>query len=164
MLHAGCVYGAPVCFYSIKYTRHDDSPVNSLGILIENISREKEVWRTVERKHRQLLESEKKLNFVYDAEEQTLSLGHKHLLRGVPARILFTMLLEFAEDRRTLFTYGEFQKDPSIVPEPTTPNLAIRFNRIASTLKRKVPQLNLVKDGRGRLRLRTSSSVSIIQR
>lgn len=160
VLHAGCIYGGPVYLYTLGHSRTTSREKNFLLSLIENSLREKQLWRFLDRKHQEILRPEDAgLSFTFDSDEQTLSVNRKHLLRGVPARILSSMLRQYVEDNRSQFTYGDFLQDREVITEPSNPNLAIRFNRISSTLSRKTPQMCLKKEGRGRLRLRTSCRI-----
>ncbi|MFP4013490.1 MAG: hypothetical protein ACLFVQ_05340 [Chitinispirillaceae bacterium] len=165
VLHAGCIYGGPVYLYTVSHPRNASRQKGFLVKLIENSRKEKQLWRFLNTKHKELLREERVgLSFLFDSDEQTLSVNRKHLLRGVPARILSSMLRQYVEENCSQFTYGDFLRDREIVTEPTNPNLAIRFNRIATTLSRKAPQICLAKEGRGRLRLRMSCRVSYSER
>ncbi len=162
VLHKGCCYGAPVYFYSVSYKKSHQKK-GFLQKAIENTQKEKQSWVELERMHQEAIKTEE-LCFVFDKKEQAISVNHKYLVKGIPARILSRMISQFVDGSRSAFSYSEFLHDREVITEPSNPNLAIRFSRIVSILDKKLPQFSLIKAGRGKLAVKTHCAIKFVER
>lgn len=154
VIHKGCVYGAPVFMYELKYRRFE-RPTNFLSTVISALQKQKsELWLSLQDKHTQVLsKSLLKLDVLYNIGDESISINNVHFISGVPAKILKKVLSTYTETKRTEYQYREFTKDSFIVNDPLNPNFVVRLSRLTKALESTYPELKLFKIAPGRLKL-----------
>ncbi len=100
VLREGCIYDAPLYLARISYPRLSNlSRFGNSQVYLDNVLRsisfpESDAWRKLEQKYADLLDAAgKKLIFEYRTAAQSISIDGKILMAGVPAKILWKILL-----------------------------------------------------------------------
>lgn len=161
-IHKGCVYGAPLYMYELRYCHQFERPANFLSTVISALQEQRsELWLSLKQKHTTLLSKALlKLEILYNRQDESISINGVHFISGVPAKIFKKMLSIYSENRRTEFQYREFTKDSSIVNDPLNPNFVVRLTRLTKALENSYPELHIVKIAPGRLKLAISCALS----
>jgi adenylate cyclase len=89
----------------------------------------------------------------YYAADDSVFIDNEYLIKGVPGRILWTMLKKYAAERRIDFTNREMRLDPQLELPALHENLETRLILLRKRLEERCDYLHLVSTGRGRFRL-----------
>ncbi|MBK8803187.1 MAG: hypothetical protein IPN71_14245 [Fibrobacteres bacterium] len=106
-----------------------------------------------------LLQYRHRLCFVFHHQDETISCNGEHLLRGVPAKILQKVLMAHTLTGRSSFENREFRRDPDLGLDPLNPNLESRIKILSERLEERLVGFRILKNGRGRFDLETSTLV-----
>ncbi|NLL14092.1 MAG: hypothetical protein GX267_11870 [Fibrobacter sp.] len=166
VIHEGCVYGAPLFLYQLIYNHKFERPANFLSLVISALQEQRsERWQLLKEKHDLLvLKALRKLEVVYDCQNESISINGVHFISGVPAKILKKLLSMYCRTKRVEFQYREFTKDPFIVNDPLNPNFVVRLNRLTKALENGYPELQIQRIAPGRLRLEVSCPIKYYEK
>jgi adenylate cyclase len=96
-------------------------------------------------------------------ENDSVFLGEDYLIKGVAGSILWTLLRDYAEKRRTEFTNRELRLDPRIKLPDVSDNLEARLLLLSRRLDERNAQVRIEKAGRGRVRLRVDCPIQLAE-
>lgn len=96
-------------------------------------------------------------------ENDSVFLGEDYLIKGVAGSILWTLLRDYAEKRRTEFTNRELRLDPRIRLPDVSDNLEARLLLLSRRLDERNAQVRIEKAGRGRIRLRVDCPIHLTE-
>lgn len=163
VLHAGCAYGAPFFLCWTEHRKLASRKGGMLTALISDIDREEieEETDLLESRHRALLESlEESALFTYHAEDESLSLNGRHFVKGIPAKIMRSLLLAYLQDGKTEFEYRDFKRDFDISLGQKNANFEVRLYRLMERLAEQKTCVLLKKTSRGRFVIQVSGAVA----
>ena len=162
VLHKGCVYGAPVGLYNLTYTIQRSKPKGFFSTLIDDAVNEASgLWIHIQARHKELLESIKSdYHCIYHAEDESLSVNGRHLVKSIPAKILRHILVRYTRRNQTDFEYREIIKDPDIILDTFNPNLAVRIRRLAKVLEAHFPCIQILRADRGKFSIKVTCTIS----
>lgn len=161
VIHKGCVYGAPLYLYNLRYPNEFERPANFLSIVIAGLQEQRsEMWLSLKQKHNTLISRAlRKLKIEYDCADESISINGVHFISGVPAKIFKKILSVYSSTRRVEFQYREFTKDSKIVNDPLNPNFVVRLTRLTKALENAYPELQIIKVAPGRIMLDISCEI-----
>jgi adenylate cyclase len=87
------------------------------------------------------------------AEDDTIFLGDEYLIKGVAGSILWTLLCDYSEKKRTSFTNRELRLDPRIHLPDIGDNLEARLVLLRRRLAERSADIRIEKTARGRFHL-----------
>ncbi len=90
---------------------------------------------------------------TYYACDDSVFIDGEYLIRGVAGRILRKLLHEYQESGRSTFTNKEIRLDSKLQLPPLKDNLESRLILLKRRLEERCPSLQIIKSGRGQLRL-----------
>lgn len=96
------------------------------------------------------------LTVTYYQADDSVFAGGEYVIKGVPGRILWRLLNEYADDGRTAFTNRELRLDESLGLPPGNDNLEARLLVLRKRLATAGRGIELERVGRGRLALRVN--------
>lgn len=96
-------------------------------------------------------------------EDDTVFLGGEYLIKGVAGAILWLMASDHAASGRVLFTNRELRLDPRLALPQVSDNLEARLVLLQRRLAEHDVGVRLEKVGRGRLELRLSRPLQLVQ-
>ncbi len=167
VLHKGCLYQSPL--FSCVLT-HPSNISFSLPELIRHLVKDGIVEDGVEEKelllkHNRLLKSfEAKADFVYFSSNETVTLNGEFLVKGIPAKILRQLLVEYLDSGKTEFEYRDFKRNLDITLGQKNSNFEVRFYRLAQKFEEKFPSICLEKSTRGRFLLRCDCEIGFSEK
>lgn len=164
VLHAGCAYGAPFFICRTRHRKRADGKAPELTPLIKDIEREdkEEEADSLERKHQELLATFRDTaNFSYHAADESLSLNGKHFAKGIPAKIMRSLLQSYLRTGRTDFEYREFKRDFEISLGQKNANFEVRFYRLMEKVAEQGGSFRIEKTGRGAFRFHVEVDVRL---
>ncbi len=162
VLHQGCAYGAPFFISRTEHRKLNARKDDILGTLISDFDREEQEDESdaLADKHRALLETlEESALFVFHADDESLSLNGRHFVKGIPAKIMRSLLLAHLQDGRTDFEYRDFKRDADISLGQKNSNFEVRLYRLMEKLAEQGTCVRLEKTGRGTFSLRVTGVV-----
>lgn len=154
VLHKGCAYAAPLFLNTVEHRRISSQQKGVLSNLIADIAREEAVQEdALSARHKELLASLSGISeFVYHPSDDSLTLNGAHFTRGIPAKIMKSLLAAYARSGKQEFEYRDFKRDFEISLGQKNPNFEVRFYRLVEKLKAESQGVRLEKTGRGRFR------------
>ncbi len=160
VIRAGSILGAKCYLMRVKWGGIPAVPVESgVARLIRDVMGE-DGPSDLDRAsalHEQLIQQyRQRLQFVYYHQDETISCNGEHLLRGVPAKILYKVLMSHTVTGRTVFEHREFRRDPDLHLDPVNPNLESRIRILSERLEERLPGIRIIKSGRGKFGLETN--------
>lgn len=165
VLHQGCAYGAP---FFISWTEHRKLAALKEGVLttlISDIDREEREDEAdiLEARHMALIDTlGRSATFVFHPADESMSLNGRHFVKGIPAKILRSVLQAHLQDGRTEFEYRDFKRDFEISLGQKNSNFEVRFYRLMEKLAEQDDAcLTLEKTGRGCFSLQVRGSVKL---
>jgi|WetSurMetagenome_2_1015567.scaffolds.fasta_scaffold00027_65 hypothetical protein len=160
VLMEGCVYGAPFYLVGLRYRLAAQPPDHFLAPMInETISGKSEAWRKAAEKHADLLgELERKIVFSFTRSDETISANGRRLAKSGPALILRNILRRHVSSGKTEFSNREFTGDGATGNVPSD-NFSLRLLRLSAILSEKLPEVSIVKLGRGQFRFQAPCRV-----
>ncbi|HUI92019.1 MAG TPA: hypothetical protein VLX68_07220 [Chitinivibrionales bacterium] len=163
VLHRGTVYGAPVHLYRIKYRSNVRPSEQFMSPLIhEGLSEKSEAWQQVHDRHARLVaDLERKIVFVYQSASETVSVNGRRLVKSAPAGILRRILREHVIGGKTEFANSDFTTDSRGRHVEIAENFSLRLQRLSNVLAEKVPEVRLVRAGRGLFKLHAPCRVEL---
>jgi adenylate cyclase len=97
------------------------------------------------------------------SEDDTIFLDDDYLIKGVAGNILWTLLCDHAQKRRTSFTNREVRLDPRIHLPDIGDNLEARLVLLRRRLAERNSAVQIQKTGRGRFNLCVARPLELIQ-
>jgi len=148
VLHKNCMYGAPFYLGFFKFKSQEKRGKQLLSGFIDDVI-ENDFYVKAEQLHTKYLMQTSSIIFTYEKSNDRLFVDNRAVARSSPAKILQRLLFINTTTKRTEFEYREFLRDPSIVNDPANPNLAVRMQRLLDLIRKKVPEIEMTKTGRG---------------
>jgi hypothetical protein len=162
VLHAGCAYDAPAGLITLRYAKSNASSEVLKHMVLDLEDDDASLAKKLESRHFALLSKVQEVAaFKYFPEDESITLNGEHLVKGVSAKILRTLLAAYLSDGRCDFEYREFKRDFEISMGQKNSNFEVRFYRLVERLKEKCPTLVIQKSGRGRFRLDVDCAVAL---
>jgi len=142
------MYGAPFYLGFFKFKSQEKRGKQLLSGFIDDVI-ENDFYVKAEQLHTKYLMQTSSIIFTYEKSNDRLFVDNRAVARSSPAKILQRLLFINTTTKRTEFEYREFLRDPSIVNDPANPNLAVRMQRLLDLIRKKVPEIEMTKTGRG---------------
>jgi adenylate cyclase len=96
-------------------------------------------------------------------EDDTVFLGDDYLIKGVAGSILWILLCDYSEKKRTSFTNRELRLDPRIHLPDVGDNLEARLVLLRRRLAERSSDLHIDKTARGRFQLTVTRPIELVQ-
>ncbi|HCY63941.1 MAG TPA: GAF domain-containing protein [Oxalobacteraceae bacterium] len=97
------------------------------------------------------------------AENDSVFFGNDYLIKGVAGSILWTLLRDHVEKKRTVFTNRELRLDARICLPDLSDNLEARLLLLTRRLHERHAAIQIRKTGRGRFELQVSQPVELVE-
>lgn len=102
------------------------------------------------------------LTIRHYAGSDSVFVGDDYLIKGVAGAILWKLLREHAEGRRSEFTNRELRLDPAIRLPELSENLEARLILLQRRLSERCASIRIEKTGRGRFRLAVTRPLRLV--
>jgi len=96
-------------------------------------------------------------------EDDTIFLGDDYLIKGVAGNILWTLLCDYAENKRASFSNRELRLDPRIHLPDIGDNLEARLVLLRRRLADRSADIRIDKTARGRFGLAVTRPLELVQ-
>lgn len=96
-------------------------------------------------------------------EDDTIFVGDDYLIKGVAGNILWTLVCDYSEKKRTSFTNKELRLDPRVRLPDIGDNLEARLVLLQRRLCERNHHIRIEKTGRGRFTLGVSRPLELMQ-
>ncbi len=151
LLHAQCVYSAPIYMTCVKHQKVQLKNGLFLKHLVEDAAQHEKIFAgALMRKHQNLISQlEANIVFIYRPQEVQLILNGKIFLKTVSAKILRNILIELIHKGKKEFEYRSFKKDQNLLAGQKKPNFEIRLYRLKAKLETQKIGLHIVINGQG---------------
>lgn len=158
VLHAGCVYGAPLYLHTTAHRKLKCGTQALLSNMIGDLAREGNPEEDkLHGKHLALMATlTGKAEYRYYLGDESLTLNERHFTKGVPAKIMKVLLEDYLQAGKREFEYRDFKRRFEITLGRKNSNFEIRFTRLAEKLNAEPGGLRIEKTGRGKFRLRAT--------
>lgn len=162
VLHRDCLYGAPVFLNQVEHRRIAVQSKGLLSNLITDITREAAAHKdALTGKHLELLASlAGSSHFVYHPEDESLTLNDAYFAKGIPAKIMRSLLIAYTEQGKRDFEYRFLKRDFEISLGQKNSNFEVRFYRLVEKLQSESRGVRIEKTGRGRFRISVDGEFS----
>jgi putative methionine-R-sulfoxide reductase with GAF domain len=97
----------------------------------------------------------------YYEEDSSVFLDGEYLIKSLPGRILWRLLLQWRDEGRCDFTNKELRLDAALKLPPVKDNLETRLILLRRRLEERCDAIRMVKAGRGRFRLELARPVEL---
>jgi len=163
VLHKGCTYNSPFYLFLFSYDNQYKIKKQFLSEVIIESPKESSLDKHII-KHKQLLKICTKGTMLnYNKTHQKISINNKHLISGIPAKILRKIINAYLFEGRKEFSYHEFRNDPELNLDIFKPNLDVRINRLITKLHSECNEISLEKKERGKITLNVDGTIDLIE-
>ena len=166
ILHDGCAYGAPAWVMQVEYVPRKNKEIKDPLQSLKNelVADTPSTYGTLQPKHESLLSSfSKTVHFTYNTSTRTIFVNDRFLTSGTQASILKEMLISCRDKKKFEFERREFMANPEFVCDKTSTGFDTRLNRVAECIARTVPDVSIVRLGKGRFRLASLSAITLTE-